>query len=138
MKRIIPALAVLALTGCGASAEPAETTENTSARLGTATSVDDVQSSYIRAGGTCTGELEDRGVVTVAASSGHCPSSGTVLTAYIDYEDAKDAADGLLSMGDKIPVTLILGENWMVNPAGDDKARADDIAKLMGGQVIRS
>lgn len=130
--------AMLVLVACGGGAdESAATPEPTVApTLGAVQSVDDVQAAYQEAGGDCAGELESRNNVITATSSGVCPGSGTVLTAYIDREDAKEGVEGLLGLTDLVGFAVIIGDNWVVNPSGGDQDKIDEIAEHMGGQVI--
>lgn len=139
-------LALILLAGCGGASEspaPASTgnggdvaTESGPPTLGVVESVDDVQAAYSAAGGDCSGQLEDRNRVVSALSSGVCPGSGSVLSAYMDHDDAKDAVDQLLGLSDRIGFEVILGDNWVVNPSGGDKAVVSDLAEAMGGQVL--
>lgn len=147
-RALVLPLTLVLLTGCGGASEsqnPASTgngevgdvaTEATPPTLGVVESVDDVQVAYSEAGGDCSGPLENRNNVVTALSSGVCPGSGSVLTAYIDHDDAKDAVDQMFSLSDRIGFEVIIGDNWVVNPSGDDTEIISDLAETMGGQVL--
>lgn len=146
MRKALPLLAVLALTGCSGNAAPVETptlsasateASPTASTVGTVSGVAELQESYVAAGGTCSGDLEDLNKVRAAVASGSCPDSGTVLSTYVTHDDAAASAELTSTVSDRIGSTLILGDNWVINPGGDDKTRADELADTMGGQVIR-
>lgn len=135
-------LAVLLLTACSTSAPSAPTpaasssTPSAAPTLGAVSGVDDLQAAYVDAGGTCTGTLEDRNVVKIAVASGACPGSGSVLSTYVTHDAAAESVEITTSIG-RTEKTLILGENWVINPSGGDKVKADALAAALGGQVIR-
>lgn len=106
--------------------------------LGTVSSVADLQTAFVAAGGTCEGDLEDINNVGNALGSGVCPDSGTVLTIYVDHDSAKDAVSTLMKLVDRLGSTMILGENWAINPSGADKENAQDIADQLGGQLLQT
>lgn len=136
MKKCLPLLILpLLLAGCSAATEAAPST-SAAPTLGHAASVHDLQVAYVSASGTCPGELEDVNQVEVAAASGVCPETGTVLSTYVTHDDAANAVRELNRLQSRIGGTLILGDNWVVNPSGADKARAAEVAKAMGGEVI--
>lgn len=90
------------------------------------------------AGGDCDGGLEDINNVVTALGSGVCPGSGTVLTLYAGHDAAEDAVTTLMQAMGRIGSTMILGENWAINPSGTDLDRADEIALTLGGQLLKT
>lgn len=124
---------VALLTGCS-TPEPVPS-PTAAPTLGHVASVDDLQAAYVDAGGTCSGELENRGVVKAAADSAWCPGGSIVLSTYLDHEDAKASAQGLLDIGGRVGVTVIVGENWLVNAGGEEQSKVQGIADRLGGEV---
>lgn len=104
--------------------------------LGSVSSVQDLQEAFLAAGGDCDGDLEDINNVKSALGSGVCSGSGTVLTIYVGHDAAEGAVTTLMGMMDRIGSTMILGENWAINPAGNDLDHADEIATALGGQLL--
>lgn len=126
---------VLTLAACSGPASSAATSSTAPPTLGTVSSVDDLKSAYVEAGGTCDGVLDHRGIVKAAADSAWCPGGSPVLSIYLDHDDAKASADGLISVGRTVGVTVIVGDNWLVNVGSVDAERAEDIASRLGGQL---
>lgn len=132
-------------TGCSAQTPAADTSSIEEATdtampepLGAVSSVTELQGAFITAGGDCEGELEDINRVTAALGSGVCTSSGTVLTIYIDHDAAKNATESTMALLDRIGSTMILGENWAINPSGADRADAARLTTELGGQLLEA
>lgn len=148
--RTIPALAgILLLAACTggtteAAPEPSTVAEATTQEptapesVGTVSGTANLQAAYVAAGGDCDGELTDVNRVAAAVASGVCPGSGTVLSTYISKAEAEESLDLTMQIASRIDMAMILGDNWIVNPAGGDADKIDAIAEELGGQVIRS
>ena len=108
------------------------------APLGTVASVAELQEAFVDAGGDCEGPLEDINRVTAAMGSGVCPDSGTVLALYLDAESAKASVATTMRALDRIGSTMILGDNWSINPAASDREGTAEIAENLGAQMLES
>jgi len=144
----LAALAILTVSACGSevsSPDSASTAQSeagdpaaqeTQQPLGSVASVKDLQKAFVAAGGDCDGDLEDINNVVTALGSGVCPGSGTVLTIYVGHDAAESAVTTTMEMMDRIGSTMILGENWAINPSGEDLDQAERIATSLGGQLL--
>lgn len=143
------ALSVLVVSGCSSIDGPttatpagdrpveAETVSEKDEPLGTVARIGELQDALVAAGGNCDGELEDINNVVTALGSGVCPGSGTVLTIYVGHDAAEGAVTTTMEMMDRIGSTMILGENWAINPSGSDLDQADELTARLGGQLLQ-
>lgn len=133
---IAAALLLAALTGCSSTATAAG--EHTSSPAPTKvmavsySSVTDLKTAYVKAGGKCP-SWDQNNVVQTAAESGDC-SDSTVLSTYADEGSKTDAVTALKGFATSdVPAVFLVGPNWIVN-SEDAKA----VAKKLGGTIVTS
>lgn len=133
MKKIAVAFAtLLLLTGCGLrqgenDSRPSQPGEDP--RPERYTTVVELKDALVDAGYNCPGWVQSDHV-TKALQSGSC-NDDDALSVYLDSAAVQHSIETLKGSG--AAVSLVVGENWMVN-----SPRADEVLKMIGGTVVTS
>lgn len=95
-------------------------------------SIDELKTAYIKAGGSCP-SWKQSNVITSALQSGDCDSS-SVLSLYGSADAATSSAmitkNGMVKMG--MSPHLLVGENWVIN-----SPQVESLQTKMGGLLIK-
>lgn len=127
-------VAIVGMGGCSAPAAevaPTPTVTSTPSAEPAGTTLDELQSMYIEAGGECD-SISPR-QISVAEEAGDC-DDGTLLTTYSSESQRDGAIVVLQGLQDSnpSPLVIVVGPDWIVN-GGD----ADMIAAPMGGEPMQ-
>lgn len=139
ISRVVVAVALLSLvTACGGGgdSEGEAAPKPASQKNVSYDSVVGLRDAYVKAGGSCDG-WQQTDKISSALESGEC-GTDTVLSIYVDRDEAKAAADNLVSIASELggqEASVLVGPNWVVNNDADSDGLLPYKRKL-GGTIV--